>query len=113
MVTIGGDDRVANSPQPERAVELYDPVTGSWRVGPSQVETRAYHSTALLLPDGRVLSTGDDYNPDLGRHAHGLVAERHGRDLLAAISLPGTAAGDLLGTRRGAMGRAVRRRDRR
>ena len=63
MVTIGGDDRVLNWPLPERAVELYDPVTGSWRVGPSQVETRAYHSTALLLPDGRVLSTGDDYNP--------------------------------------------------
>jgi hypothetical protein len=32
-------------------------------MGPSQVETRAYHSTALLLPDGRVLSTGDDLNP--------------------------------------------------
>ena len=63
MVTVGGDDRVANWPVPERAVELYDPVTGSWQVGPSQVETRAYHSTALLLPDGRVLSTGDDYNP--------------------------------------------------
>ena len=63
MVTIGGDDRVANMPVAERAVELYDPVTGSWQVGPSQVETRAYHSTALLLPDGRVLSTGDDYNP--------------------------------------------------
>ena len=63
MVTVGGDDRVPNWPVPERAVELYDPVTGSWRVGPSQAETRAYHSTALLLPDGRVLSTGDDFNP--------------------------------------------------
>jgi hypothetical protein len=63
MVTVGGDDRIANWPVPERAVELYDPVTGEWRTGPSQVETRAYHSTALLLPDGRVLSTGDDLNP--------------------------------------------------
>jgi hypothetical protein len=44
-------------------VELYDPVTNSWKAGPPQVETRAYHSTALLLPDGRVLSTGDDLNP--------------------------------------------------
>jgi hypothetical protein len=56
---------------PERAVELYDPETRSWRTGPSQVERRAYHSTALLLPDARVLSTGDDWtiseeSPDEG-----------------------------------------------
>ena len=62
MVTIGGTDKVDGSTS-EHAVELYDPATGSWRTGPSQVETRAYHSTALLLPDGRVLSTGDDRNP--------------------------------------------------
>ena len=29
--------------------------------GPAQQKWRAYHSTALLLPDGRVLSAGDDY----------------------------------------------------
>jgi hypothetical protein len=62
LVTVGGDDNMG-SPVPERAVELYDPQTGSWRTGPSQVETRAYHSTAVLLPDGRVLSTGDERNP--------------------------------------------------
>lgn len=65
MVAIGGDDRVAEWPMDERTVEIYDPVTQSWQVGPSQAETRGYHSTALLLPDGRVLSTGDDYNPTL------------------------------------------------
>ena len=66
MVAIGGlgnDGRVDPTPDPERAVELYDPVTGAWQTGASQVETRGYHSTALLLPDGRVLSTGDDKNP--------------------------------------------------
>jgi hypothetical protein len=62
MVTVGGNSRNL-WPPPERQVELYDPVTNSWRTGPAQVETRAYHSTALLLPDGRVLSTGDDLNP--------------------------------------------------
>ncbi len=62
MVTIGGEAKVG-SLVPERAIELYDPATGTWRPGPSQVETRAYHSTALLLPDGRVLSTGDERNP--------------------------------------------------
>ena len=64
MVTVGGDDR-RDWPEPphERTVELFDPITQTWRIGPNQVETRAYHSTALLLPDGRVLSTGDDFNP--------------------------------------------------
>lgn len=45
----------------ERQVELWDPATGQWRLGPPQVEARAYHSTAVLLPDGRVVSAGDDY----------------------------------------------------
>ncbi len=30
-------------------------------MGPAQAKWRTYHSTALLLPDGRVLSAGDDY----------------------------------------------------
>jgi hypothetical protein len=39
-------------------VELWDPVTKQWRLGAAQQEDRAYHSTALLLPDGRVVSAG-------------------------------------------------------
>jgi hypothetical protein len=46
-----------------RQVELYDPQTATWRLGPPQQEDRAYHSTALLLPDGRVFSAGDDLHP--------------------------------------------------
>ncbi|HEX5618392.1 MAG TPA: galactose oxidase-like domain-containing protein [Solirubrobacteraceae bacterium] len=46
----------------EKQVELWNPATGQWRLGPAQVETRAYHSTAVLLPDGRVVSAGDDYD---------------------------------------------------
>src|SRR5690606_34755423 len=38
--------------------ELYDPDTGTWQtVAPMRVP-RGYHSTALLLPDGRVLACG-------------------------------------------------------
>ena len=43
-----------------RAIEILDRGSTTWRLGPSQVHKRAYHSTAILLPDGRVLSAGDD-----------------------------------------------------
>jgi hypothetical protein len=46
-----------------KTVELYDPSTG-WRVGPAQQQFRTYHSIALLLPDGSVLSAGDDLHED-------------------------------------------------
>ncbi len=48
-------------------MELYDPRTRKWRVGPSQQRFRGYHSIALLLPDGSVLSAGDDTFEDRAR----------------------------------------------
>ena len=39
------------------------PSTDSWLLGPAQQEDRTYHSTAVLLPDGRVFSAGDDHYP--------------------------------------------------
>ena len=38
--------------------ELWNPASGKWRTLASMQVTRQYHSTALLLPDGRVLSAG-------------------------------------------------------
>ena len=38
--------------------ELWNPATGRWKTLAAQQITRQYHSTALLLPDGRVLSSG-------------------------------------------------------
>jgi hypothetical protein len=74
MVTVGGgrgynEDIGSYATYPDgraRQVELYDPRSRSWRLGPAQLEDRAYHSTALLLPDGRVWSAGDDFNPSVG-----------------------------------------------
>jgi hypothetical protein len=43
-------------------VEIYNPRTGRMKLGARQTEGRTYHSVALLLPDGRVLSAGDDIN---------------------------------------------------
>jgi hypothetical protein len=66
MVTVGGGygilngNRRSGDPAIHRNIELYDPATGQWALGPAQDELRTYHSTALLLPDGRVMSAGDD-----------------------------------------------------
>ena len=38
--------------------ELWNPATGTWRTLAAMRVTRQYHSAALLLPDGRVLSAG-------------------------------------------------------
>ena len=41
-----------------REAELWDPVTENWTTMAPEVVGRTYHSAALLLPDGRVLSSG-------------------------------------------------------
>jgi len=40
------------------AAELWNPATGLWTTLASNAVVRIYHSTSLLLPDGRVLHTG-------------------------------------------------------
>ena len=48
------------------AAELWDPATESWTtLASSSGIPRAYHSTALLLPDGRVFSTGGNDQPEI------------------------------------------------
>ena len=38
--------------------EIWNPATGQWTTVSAESRARQYHSTALLLPDGRVLSSG-------------------------------------------------------
>jgi hypothetical protein len=40
------------------AAELWDPKTESWRLMAAEAKIRTYHSTAILLPSGKVLSSG-------------------------------------------------------
>lgn len=47
--------------------ELWNPSTGQWCTLADMQEPRLYHSTALLLPDGRVVSAGGGHPSD-GEH---------------------------------------------
>ena len=70
MVAVGGGkggspDPYYSTTEAHKQVELYDPTAPAgdrWRLGAAQAEKRAYHSVAVLLPDGRVVSAGDDGN---------------------------------------------------
>lgn len=56
-----GNFYLGPNPPPElKQVELRRPGEQTWRLGATQQEWRTYHSTAALLPDGRVMSAGDD-----------------------------------------------------
>jgi galactose oxidase len=51
--------------EPVHEAELWNPATEHWSTLAAENEDRCYHSTALLLPDGRVLSAGGgEYNPN-------------------------------------------------
>jgi hypothetical protein len=57
VLVIGGGAS-GNYTGPVLTPELYDPVTATWTQMAAQAAPRMYHSTAVLLPDGRVLSAG-------------------------------------------------------
>ena len=63
----------SNSAGAVHAAELWSPVTGQWRLLASNQTTRVYHSTTLLLPDGRVLHAGSGDGPGLPRELNAEV----------------------------------------
>ena len=71
-VLATGGDTTANGQNEANAVlaaELWNPATETWRTLASNQVARLYHSTALLLPDGRVVSAGGEYAPYLEENA--------------------------------------------
>ena len=51
---------------PIRAAEIWDPTSGTWTIMAEEAVDRCYHATAVLLPDGRVLSAGGgEYAPEV------------------------------------------------
>jgi galactose oxidase-like protein len=49
------------------AAELWDPASGRWSLLASNSVDRVYHSTSMLLPDGRLLHTGSGDGPGIPR----------------------------------------------
>jgi len=65
--TQGGDFDNLDPGQPVHTPELWDPSKGTWTPMASEAVDRCYHSTAVLLPDGRVFSGGGgEYAPVVG-----------------------------------------------
>jgi hypothetical protein len=74
LVTGGTSGDRSNPALAVNAAEIWNPATGSWTTLPSSAPLlRGYHSTSLLLPDGRVLHGGggggggtvDNYNYEI------------------------------------------------
>jgi hypothetical protein len=62
VLATGGMSKATNAnvdlSNPVFAAERWDPATGNWTVLASASRVRQYHSSATLLPDGRVLTGG-------------------------------------------------------
>ncbi len=58
VFVVGGTD----DGSPVYPTELFDPATETWTLAAPMATKRGYHSTALLLPDGRVLGAGANGN---------------------------------------------------
>jgi len=63
LCTGGSASAGFNTEDGSKTAQLWNPATGNWATMALEAEYRGYHSTALLLPDGRVLSAGGDNHP--------------------------------------------------
>jgi hypothetical protein len=60
VMAVGGTQQGDDPQQAVLAGEIWNPDTGTWTTVASMRDSRMYHSAALLLPDGRVLSAGGE-----------------------------------------------------
>ncbi|MFG2881471.1 galactose oxidase-like domain-containing protein [Streptomyces sp. NPDC048297] len=73
----GNGDYNPNADDKWRQTEIRG-LDGAWRTGPSQRLPRGYHSNAVILPDGRIMITGDELqeianNPDITSGQNGTI----------------------------------------
>jgi Domain of unknown function (DUF1929) len=66
VLVVGGTSGIGfnNAAGSVRTAEIWSPSTGIWKTVASNAINRIYHSTALLLPDARVLVAGAGENFD-------------------------------------------------
>lgn len=58
VLVVGGSEGNNELVNVANTAEIYDPATGRWRTDATMRTPRLYHSTALLMKDGRVLVGG-------------------------------------------------------
>ena len=72
ILSAGGEQNSGDESRPVLPLETYRHETNSWAVMPvSTSVTRAYHSVAILMPDGRVWFAGSDKRCDWSLHNSG------------------------------------------
>ena len=64
LVTGGSASSGFNTEDGPKAAYMYDPVANSFATMATESDYRGYHSCAVLLADGRVLSSGGDNHPN-------------------------------------------------
>ncbi|WP_165990046.1 galactose oxidase early set domain-containing protein [Streptomyces sp. YIM 98790] len=74
----GNGEYNPNADQKYRQTELGDSNGENWRLGPVQRLPRGYHSNAVVMPDGRIMITGDELqqianDPDITDDMHGAI----------------------------------------
>ena len=60
VVATGGSYLAEDAATASLEAEIYDPASNTWTTGARARVPRLYHSTALLMPDGRVLTAGSN-----------------------------------------------------
>ncbi|HJV89769.1 MAG TPA: galactose oxidase-like domain-containing protein [Holophagaceae bacterium] len=60
VVATGGSGIAEDALTASTEAEIYDPATNTWHTGARARVPRMYHSIALLMPDGRVLTSGSN-----------------------------------------------------
>jgi Domain of unknown function (DUF1929) len=69
ILSAGGEQSYGDEARPVLPLETYRHETNSWAVLPARTTVnRAYHSVALLMPDGRVWFAGSDKRCDWSLH---------------------------------------------
>lgn len=61
VLVAGGAEDISQT-RPVLPAEIYDPAADTWTLVAPMTVPRLYHSSAVLLPDGRVLCAGANFN---------------------------------------------------